>query len=212
VMGDFGQIDLENIGTGDPILGYFPTWEGGNEEENLCSLKDIYPILLEALSLLESKHVAMHFHPHTAERDFDYKNHVYSLIHKLLEQNIKVSYQVINRPTKFEMSLKATFRKVEWRDNSEPLLISAALVDVSALDYIPADKIIAAPKLYWNKKPMQQILGLNSGLSEAKFNMNVKTAKVYREALIGYAEPALKTMIHAEKLDWLNKYVRRDKF
>ena len=122
------------------------------------------------------------------------------------------------------MSLKATFRKVEWRDNSEPLLISAALVDVSALEavldaklipnivYIPADKIIAAPKLYWNKKPMQQILGLNSGLSEAKFNMNVKTAKVYREALIGYAEPALKTMIHAEKLDWLNKYVRRDKF
>ena len=224
VMGDFGQIRLQNIETGDPVLGYFPTWEGGNEEENLCSLKEIYPVLLEALSLLESKHVVMHFHPHTAERDFDYKNYVYGLIHKLLEQNIKVSYQVINKPTKFEISLKSSFSKVEWRENSDPLLISAALVDVSALEavldaklipnvvYIPTDKIIAAPELYWNKKPKQQILGLNSGLAGAAFNMNVKTAKIYRDSLIGHAEPALKTMVHAEKLDWLNEYVRRTKF
>ena len=223
VMGNFEGFQLKPFKDHSTTLGYFPTWEGGNDEENICSLEHIEPALISALKTTKAKHVVMHLHPHTGDRLRHYRTYAIKLIQTLIEEGYNVTYAVINHPTSFELTLKKQFKALQWHaiNENKPFQLSGAIVDVSALEavldaklipnlvYVNPKKNIAPPKRYWELKQNKHILNPEMTLPFSGFPINKHEAEIYRSALIGYSDDKLEAMTHSERLEWLNNYVRQ---
>jgi len=226
VMGNFTELVPSTITDTEAALGYFPTWEGGNDEENLSSLKNITSVLSTALKVTGTKNIVIRFHPHTGLRLYNYKTYARNIIQTLIDQDYKVTYAVINQATAFEETLRNDFKEIRWLNHKKGLSvpIRAAVVDVSALEavldvksipnlvYVNTEQYIAAPERYWELKKGQHIFSEDMLIPENAFNPKPSDSKGYYEALIGYSDNKLEMMEHSERLIWLNHYVRNNEY
>lgn len=223
VLGDFAKIQPAlTARKSTNTLAYFPTWEGGNDEENLCSLPYILPALAQAIEAKDFNRVILRLHPHTGERLSPYKAHIKELIATFLDAGIEVVYAVINRPSALEKLLMDQFPLIRWHvaEDDSLLEIDMAIVDVSALEAvldskdIPnfvcliKEKVIAAPERYWALKGARHFALPGNSFPGEFVGAALDDISSYREALISYSDPTVKSMRQEDRLIWLNNYVR----
>jgi hypothetical protein len=223
VIGDFSGFERATSPSQAQTFGYFPTWEGGNDEENMSSLPKITPILLTALKRAGLSRLALRLHPHTGLRQHDYRQYVEALIQSVLSEGYELVCAVNEYPTQLEHTLKDRYPAMEWHkaDIDPPMALHSAIVDVSALEavldakqipnlvYIHPDSPIAAPNSYWALKADHH---LRDPVNLDEIPAIVSASAAYRSALIGYGDPTLEDMVPAKRMDWLHGYVRQSAF
>lgn len=222
VMGDFSQITCA-ADMVEAALGYFPTWEGGNDDEDLSSLAYISPDIFRQQNICQSRHLVMRLHPHTGARRHEYRDYVKNFLKDALAQGFEVSYLSSNHPTELEVVLKEQFPAIKWYSSEvQPAkAIGLALVDVSALEavmdakaipnfvFIHPDKYIAAPQSYWNQKAGCHIYAPDMKLPEDIYVKGQYDFENYRKFLFDYETPELETLDHKARFAWVSDYVKK---
>jgi len=225
VLGSFDNI-IPGDKFGEALIGYFPTWEGGNEKENLTSLDKIYPEIFNRQSLCNSSHIAIRFHPHTGVRRPSYKKHAKDLIVKLIKNDFKITYMLMGLPTLLEEELKHQFPCINWHKQKtlKPIKIGMAFVDNAAMEAVMDTKKIlnyvlldyskenAAPENYWKLKSGYQIDMLNIKADWKVYKSRSSNLKKYYKKLIEYEHPELVAMSNENRFDWLDKLIRNSHF
>lgn len=223
VIGDFRGFEHASETSPIRALGYFPTWEGGNDEENMSSIPVIKPILLSTLERLGLSHLVLRLHPHTAVRLHTYRSDLEDLIQAVLDKGYKVACAVNEYPTQLEYRLKDTYPALDWHQAhiSAPKALHSAIVDVSALEavldvkqipnlvYIPPNCPISAPEAYWRLKSGHHLFGPVSAQDVPPI---VAATAAYRAALVGYQDAQLADLAPADRMEWLHDYVRENSF
>lgn len=89
-----GKTGLSTDKTGQKAIFYAPTWEGGVEQENYSSLKNIELVvqsLQKASELYNTSHIVIRPHPNTGHRKPEYIQNLIEISKLLQAKNIQVS-------------------------------------------------------------------------------------------------------------------------
>lgn len=227
VMGDIAAFRSAPLDD-EAWLAYVPTWEGGNDEENLCSLDVANPLVANIAHKTGLKKICLRLHPHTGERLHPYRQHVIDLITSWQDAGFEIGYVGGEAVTALENTIKTLFPDIIWFKGNADLSVPTALAiaDVSALETlmdaksIPAfvivnpEKEIAVPKIYWELKSEMIIMRPDCRVPDMAF-LNTQTFKnkfaLYQNTLSTYTNPALIDHPPQTHLAWLNQYVHANK-
>ena len=204
-------------------LAYCPTWEGGNDDEDLCSLGWSTPTILRVAKLNNINRLVLRLHPHTGERLHPLRRAATSLVEAALSEGLHIQYAASSPGTWLEKVLAERFPAIEWAD-ANMTAVKLALTDVSALEammdvlripvkvFVDGAKTIAAPKAYL-QMCADRLLWRGQDWTELALSVPKSGPQMedYYRHLIGYETDAQADIPESKRLDWLSTYVRDSK-
>lgn len=132
-----GKTGLSTDKTGQKAIIYAPTWEGGVEQENYSSLKNIELVVqsLEKASILyNTNHIVIKPHPNTGHRKPEYIKNLIKISKLLQAKNIQVSLfnSQINLSFLQKMGLKR--KGIKFADRLNMFYSEIGFCDISAME------------------------------------------------------------------------------
>ncbi|MDR6757609.1 hypothetical protein J2Y48_002906 [Mycoplana sp. BE70] len=210
----------------DASIVYLPTWEGGFERENYCSIGEpnTARLLVSLAGKLGVRRVVIDVHPNLGSRRSEYGAHLVRLTENLLAHGLAVDVVRAENKTSAVKPLGALLRARRIGAARAPVKAAYAIVDVSATESIVAasgtPSLVAwkdvtdifGSRLYWRIR-RQQIVRLSEAgdidraVARALTREDLREQAEFAEALFGYQQPDLLKMSPAERSAWLHACV-----
>ena len=202
-------------------LAYCPTWEGGNAEEDLCSLDWGLPYILHAAKQNSLQHVVLRLHPNTGERLHPLRDAAEQFAQKVLDAGLQLSYAAPVPVTPLEVRLATRFPEIQWLSEEEAIPVALAFTDISALEammdvecipvrvFAERGKTIAAPTSYQDLSVSRFCWkGVRIEDIDLRVSKIDSVTRAYYEKLVGYQSDELGKLPQTERLIWLLNYVK----
>ncbi|WP_313526772.1 hypothetical protein [Shinella sp.] len=205
-------------------LAYLPTWEGGFEAENYCSLREanVAPFLIRFAAKLGMRNILLDVHPNLGQRSSEYETHFRSLAVQLLDAGLSISMRqkgsILERSS-FVADLVKTERITLFTGTAK---LSYAVVDVSAAESIIAAGHIPSAvlkrretKLYASNRYSllrnESLIEIQNEASIAKFldmaggEKDQKQQIAFSEAIFSHDDPVMASLDAREKWTYLSR-------
>lgn len=205
-------------------LVYLPTWEGGIDSENYCSIGEpnTTELLKRLAAKLGTKVVTIDIHPNLGTRRPAYINKLADMIKALVA--VGLSVQIVKSDTKTISVAKLQALLSTGEVSIAPEVIDGcyAVADVSAVESVLAaaglpsvvawktDAPLSTSRAYWEMR-RNQVVRLNSAASVERVVTHANSAADQEEqqafvgAMFGYEHPSLKNAAPAEQSKWLHE-------
>lgn len=205
-------------------LAYLPTWEGGFEAENYCSVAEAYvaPFLIRFASKLGTKSVVLDIHPNIGQRLQEYEAHFRALLLQLLDAGLTIRMR--RKDSALE---KSSFIDGLVKSGRIALFKGSAALCYAVVDVSAAESIIAASgipsavlkrretKLYASKRynllRNESLVEIQSEKSMARFLDMAGTKKdqqqqaMFSKAVFSHDDSAIASLDDRQKWAFLSK-------
>jgi hypothetical protein len=205
-------------------LVYLPTWEGGIEAENYCSIGEpsAAELIIGLAAKLGAKVVTIDIHPNLGTRRPVYLNRLAAQIKSFVAAGLKVQLVKSDTKTVSVSKLQGMLASGEISIAPETIDGCYAVVDVSAVEGVLAaagmptvvawktDAPLFTSEAYW-KIRNRQVVRLNSvgaverAVAHADTPADKQEQQAFVDAMFGYEHPSLRDTAPAEQAQWLHK-------
>lgn len=223
MMGDtfIGKTGFNLDKSGEPVLLYAPTWEGGLENENYSSLQNIkvtFENILQQSKNLECNSILIKAHPNTGHRIPGYKKYLVQLAILLAKEGLKVYINNIN----FWIGLVYYLRVYNIRviSNIRKFKVLHSFLDLSAIESQCLNENITY-NIFYSKHRLREdipqsylalykIIGISIdeiSVDKEKFNVNPNIYKKIRNELFFYDIGNFDSVRFENRVEQLVKYI-----
>lgn len=210
----------------DACIAYLPTWEGGFDRENYCSVGEANTerLLVGLARKLGVGRIVLDVHPNLGSRRADYAVKLAGMVESLLAQGLAVDVVRAENKEAAVKVLNPMLRSGRLGIACMPVKAAYAVVDVSATESIVAASRIpsvvawrdAVPifgsRLYWQIRrhqivPLSDDEAIDGAAARALTAEDLHEQAQFAETLFNYHDPELAIMAAPEQGEWLHAYV-----
>ncbi|GEM_PF-1880839 len=221
--------------SGESVILYSPTWEGGVSDENFSSIENSFGarLLISIVERMSVRGVVIGFHPNTGQRDNRYIDWARGSLQMLADRNIRVwcdvdqgseCWRTIVRPSiRDGVSASIDSVNVPVRLGVSDISAMEAIFTASGVENLVIEKNRSRACIPSTYRKLRKMATIDFGCDRSEIpelarrvcddleNGGTEFGR-FRDACVGYSDPSLAAMNEKQRLSWLTDYLERDMY